>query len=56
MDTFCDVFDAKDAEAKFPEVNKEYDHIFDPKHHKKELEVRKLILDDESHTVDEFGP
>lgn len=44
MHTFYDVFDVKDAEAKFPEVNKEYDHIFDPKHHKVELEVRKVLL------------
>lgn len=39
MDTFYDVFTSEDAEKKY-EINKEYDHDFDPKHHKIELEVR----------------
>ena len=38
VDTFKDVFNMEDAIKKFPEV-KEYDHDFDPKQHKQELEV-----------------
>ena len=42
VDTFKDVYTMEDAIKKFPEV-KEYDHDFDPKQHKQELEVSQLI-------------
>ena len=40
LDAMYDVFDSEDAVKKFPNVGKEYDIKFDPKHHKVELEVR----------------
>ena len=42
MDTFKDVFNMEHAEESFPEV-REYDHNFDPKQHKKELEVNNIM-------------
>ena len=42
VDTFKDVFSMEHAEKSFPEV-REYDHNFDPKQHKKELEVNNIM-------------